>query len=59
MKIRITTDRQPWVNGQPHDNGTEVDVSNEDGQALIAAGFAEAVGASDEAPRRRPRSEAV
>jgi hypothetical protein len=55
MKIKITTDRQPWVNGQPHDIDAEVETSDEDGQLLIAAGFAVAV----DAPRRRARSEAT
>jgi hypothetical protein len=55
MKIKITTARQPWVNGQPHDMDAEVETSDEEGQAMIAAGFAVAM---DE-PRRKARSEAV
>jgi len=55
MKIKITTARQPWVNGQPHDMGAEVETSDEEGQAMISAGFAVAV----DAPRRRARSEAT
>ena len=55
MKIKITTARQPWVNGQPHDMDAEVETSDEDGQLMIAAGFAVAM---DE-PRRKARSEAV
>lgn len=55
MKIKITTARQPWVNGQPHDIDTEVETSDEEGQAMISAGFAIAI----EEPRRRARSEAA
>lgn len=55
MKIKITTARQPWVNNQPHDIDAEVETSDAEGQALIAAGFAVAI---DE-PRRKARSEAV
>jgi len=55
MKIKITTARQPWVNGKPHDMDAEVETSDEEGQAMIAAGFAVAM---DE-PRRKARSEAV
>jgi hypothetical protein len=55
MKIKITTARQPWVNGQPHDMDAEVETSDEEGQAMIAAGFAVTM---DE-PRRKARSEAV
>ena len=55
MKIKITTARQPWVNGQPQDMGAEVETSDEEGQTMIAAGFAAAI----EEPRRRARSEAA
>lgn len=55
MKIKITTTRQPWVNNQPHDIDAEVETSDEDGQAMIAAGFAVAI----EKTRRVARSEAV
>ena len=55
MKIKITSDRQPWVNNKPHDMGAEVETSDADGQLMIAAGFAVAI---DE-PRRKARTEAV
>lgn len=45
MKIRITTDRKPWVNDKPHDFGAEVDAPEADAKALIAAGMAEAIAA--------------
>jgi hypothetical protein len=43
MKIKITTDRQPWVNGEPHDIDAEVETNDADGQAMIEAEFAVAV----------------
>jgi hypothetical protein len=46
VKIRITTDRQPWVNGTPHPKGAEVDVSAADAHALIELGFAETIKAA-------------
>lgn len=52
MKIRITTNRQPWVDRAPRDKGEELDVSDEDAKILIDAGFAEALEATA-APRRR------
>lgn len=54
MKIKITTDRQPWVNGQPHDCDAEVEVSAEDGAALIDAGFAVAIAAPKKAAPAAP-----
>ena len=47
MKINITTDRMPWVNGKARANGEEIDVSAQDADALIKSGFATAV----EAPK--------
>lgn len=46
MKIRITTDRQPWVNKQPHPKGAEVEVSAADAHMLIELGFAETIKAA-------------
>lgn len=54
MKIKITTDRQPWANGQPHDRDAEVEVTDEDGAALIDAGFAVAIAASKKATPAAP-----
>lgn len=54
MKITITTDRRPWANGVAHQAGASIDVSDGDGAALIAAGFA-----TEDAPKRgRPRKDA-
>lgn len=54
MKIRITSDRQPWVNEQPHDRDAEVEVSDADGQLLIDAGFAVAIDAPKKTTRAAP-----
>lgn len=43
MKIKITTDRKPWVNDAPQDMGSEVECSDADAKALIDNAFAEAV----------------
>lgn len=56
--IKITTDRQPWAAGSPHDKGAEVEVSAEEADVLVKAGFAEILSGSktadaDAAPRRR------
>ena len=51
-KIRITTERQPWLNGQPHDNGAVVDAADEDATALMEAGLAEL---AEEPVKRRRR----
>lgn len=53
MKIKITTDRMPWVNGAPQVAGAEVEAEEADAAALIAAGFAEAV----EAPKKKAAKE--
>lgn len=63
--IKITTDRQPWANGQPQPKGAEIDVPQDEADALVGNGFAELV--ADEAPaaktaaarRRRTEDEAA
>lgn len=62
--IKITTDRQPWANGEPQAKGAEIDVPHDEADALIGNGFAELV--ADEAPaaktttrRRRTEDEAA
>ena len=42
-KIRITTDRKPWLNGSPLEVGTEVDATDADARTLINLGFAEEI----------------
>lgn len=45
MKIKITTDRQPWVNNEPQPLGAELDVSQEQAESLVKQGFAEMLAA--------------
>ena len=46
MKIKITSDRNPWANGSPCAKGQEIEVDDETGKILVEAGMAEAMGAS-------------
>ena len=40
MKVEIITDRKPWAAGSPAMKGDRVEVSDDEGQALLDAGFA-------------------
>lgn len=40
MKVEIITDRKPWAGGSPSRKGDRVEVSDDEGQALLDAGFA-------------------
>ena len=40
MKVEIITDRKPWADGSPAMKGEKIEVSEEEGQALLEAGFA-------------------
>jgi hypothetical protein len=51
MKIKITTDRQPFLDDEPKNMGDIVEVSAEDAATFIENGFAEEV-TSDEKPKR-------
>ena len=46
MKIKITTDRRPFVNGVATNEGEEIEVDAEEGAILLQAGFALEIGAS-------------
>jgi hypothetical protein len=46
MKIKITSDKNPWANGSPCAKGQEIDVDDETGKALVEAGMAEQMSAS-------------
>ena len=46
MKIKITSDRNPWANGSPCAKGQEIDVDDETGKAMVEAGMALEIGAS-------------
>lgn len=45
MKIKITTNRQPWVNNEPQPMGAEIDVAPEQADSLVKQGFAEVIAA--------------
>lgn len=57
MKVKITTDRQPFVDGKKAMNGDVVDVSAEDAKVLIANGFGEEVKAKKAAKKEAPADE--
>ena len=42
-KIKITTERRPWVHGKPQVNGATLDVDEATAYTLAANGFAEKV----------------
>lgn len=46
MKIKITTNRRPFVDGVAANKGDEIDVSADEGAILLQAGFALELGAS-------------
>ena len=46
MKIKITSDRNPWANGSPCAKGQELEIDDETGAAMVEAGMALEVGAS-------------
>ena len=52
MKIKITTDRQPFLNNEPKDMGDIVEVSAEEAATFIENGFAE-VKTTDKPKRAR------
>ena len=56
MKIEITTDRKPFLNGRQCEMGEKLTVSAEDGAALIENGFAKEVKAKKAAPKRARNS---
>lgn len=46
MRIKITTDRNPWANGSPCAKGQEIELDDETGRAMVEAGMALEIGAS-------------
>ena len=46
MKVKITTDRRPFVNGVATNEGEEIEVDAEEGAILLQAGFALEIGSS-------------
>jgi hypothetical protein len=53
MKIKITTDRQPFLNDEPQNMGDVVEVSAEEAATFIENGFAEEVKTEDKPKRAR------
>lgn len=52
MKITITTDRKPWIEGRKTEKGEVLDVTAAEAKALIGNGFAEEI---KEEPKKRGR----
>lgn len=46
MKIKITSDRNPWANGSPCAQGQEIELDDETGKAMVEAGMALEISAS-------------
>lgn len=46
MRIKITSDRNPWANGSRCAQGQEIELDDETGQAMVEAGMALELGAS-------------
>tara|TARA_X000001036_G_scaffold80183_1_gene71876 strand:- start:1240 stop:1536 length:297 start_codon:yes stop_codon:yes gene_type:complete len=46
MKIKITSERNPWANGSPCAQGQEIELDDETGKAMVEAGMALEIGAS-------------
>ena len=46
MKVKITTDRRPFVNGEAANQGDEIEVDAKEGAVLLQAGFALEIGAT-------------
>ena len=46
MRIKITSDRNPWANGSPCAKGQEIELDDETGKAMVEAGMALEIGAS-------------
>lgn len=46
MRIKITSDRNPWANGSPCAKGQEIEIDDETGASMVEAGMALEIGAS-------------
>ena len=53
MKVRVISDRQPWIGGAPRIAGFEADVSAAEGKAMIDAGLAEEVKVAPKAKAKK------
>ena len=54
MKVKILTERKPWINDQPREIGEVVDAPDDVAKWLLGEGWAEAVEA--EKPKRAARN---
>lgn len=52
-KIKITTDRRPWLNGAPLEAGAELEVNQEAADLMVGLQFAELVEAPKPSRRRK------
>ena len=50
MRIKITSDRNPWAAGSPCAKGQEIEIDDAEGKLLVEAGMALELGASS--PKR-------
>jgi hypothetical protein len=50
-KVKITTDRQPWIDDKPQPEGAELDVSADVAATLVDLGFAVVVEAKKAASK--------
>ena len=46
MRIKITSDRNPWAAGSPCAKGQEIEIDDAEGKILVEAGMALEIGAS-------------
>ena len=46
MKIKITSDKNPWAAGSPCVKGQEIEIDDAEGAILVEAGMALEIGAS-------------
>ena len=46
MRIKITSDRNPWAAGSPCAKGQEIEIDDAEGKLLVEAGMALEIGAS-------------
>lgn len=46
MRIKITSDKNPWAAGSPCAKGQEIEIDDAEGAILVEAGMAEEIGAS-------------
>ena len=55
MKIKIITDRRPWVDGRKTEMGETVDVSDDVAKAMMANEFAQRVDEPNKIPAAKKK----